>query len=374
MLNLNFDEITDLNITLISETDENISELVSALNNLGHNTKHLTDCSEINSTNFFSADMYIIDSSIKIDEIKQFCDLKNSLVLTNYIPLMVYSGFDETDFIEPVMNLGVNDIIFRQLVQYTLKARLINQMKLMNFHTNLNHKIKHLETLNKEKNEILGIAAHDLKNPIFSIQLLGKTIRDDMSLTKEELFEFSSDIVSSCDRIIEIIKQLLNLNSIESGKIIINIVQQSILESINHLIELYKYKAERKNIQIFLENYSDGIALTDMTSLSNIFDNFLSNAIKYSPFDKSVLVKIYDEDNFLKIDISDEGPGIPENELDKLFKRFAKISNKPTAGENSTGLGLSIAKKFSELIKAEIKFSNNVNRNGSTFSVILPKF
>jgi signal transduction histidine kinase len=203
---------------------------------------------------------------------------------------------------------------------------------------------------------------------------LGKTIRDDMSLTKEELFEFSSDIVSSCDRIIEIIKQLLNLNSIESGKIIINIVQQSILESINHLIELYKYKAERKNIQIFLENYSDGIALTDMTSLSNIFDNFLSNAIKYSPFDKSVLVKIYDEDNFLKIDISDEGPGIPENELDKLFKRFAKISNKPTAGENSTGLGLSIAKKFSELIKAEIKFSNNVNRNGSTFSVILPKF
>ena len=83
---------------------------------------------------------------------------------------------------------------------------------------------------------------------------------------------------------------------------------------------------------------------------------------------------MYDDNDKLVVSVSDQGPGIPQSEQDKLFKRFAKISNKPTGGENSTGLGLSIVKKFSELINAEIRFENNSNSEGATFSVILPKY
>lgn len=264
------------------------------------------------------------------------------------------------------------DFIIYPINRLILEKRIFNILKLIKFENEWLKEKKHLEFLNREKNELLAIAAHDLKNPIFSIQLLAKTIRDDKSLTNEELYEFSDDIVSSSDRIIDIIKQLLDLNSIESGKINIDIAQVNIYEPIKHLIELYKFKSDRKNIKVNMDFESDGMAYTDSNAVKNIFDNFISNAIKYSPFNKSIYINIYDKDNFLVIDVIDEGPGIPEAELDKLFKRFAKISNKPTGGENSTGLGLSIVKKFVDLINAKVMFKNNDNI-GSTFSVWIPK-
>lgn len=318
-------------------------------------------------------DIVIIDSSINSNDFGDICSKIKSNKDFNKIPIIAVIENANSEKLNNSLELGADDYIFRPFNSVELKTRLTNQYKLRTYQLEWEKELHKLESLNKEKNEILAIAAHDLKNPIFSIQLLGKTIRDDNSLTKEEAYEFSNDIVASCDRIIDIIKQLLDLNSIESGKININIATQSIIEPIKHLIELYRFKAENKNIKVNFACNSDGIAKTDIVSLNNVFDNFLSNAIKYSPFDKEVFVYLKDVGEKLVIEISDRGPGIPPAEQDKLFKRFAKISNKPTAGENSTGLGLSIVKKFAELINAEIEFRNNTDSPGATFSVILPK-
>ncbi len=298
--------------------------------------------------------------------------IQDSLTNCN-IPILFTIKPDQIPSVESELHGCVLDFVLYPYNLYVLQNRIKNHLRLINYKNEWELEKQHLEMLNKEKNEILAIAAHDLKNPIFSVQLLGKTIRDDDSLTKNELYEFSNDIVISCDRIIDIIKQLLDLNSIESGKIKVDIQKVNIIDSVKYLIELYRFKAERKHINIMMNIESEGSVITDLSAFKNIFDNFISNAIKYSPHHKTVKVSLYDVGNRVVVDIIDEGPGIHESEQPKLFKKFSKLSNQPTGGENSTGLGLSIVKKYSELINAEIFFKNNKNGVGATFSVSLPK-
>lgn len=321
----------------------------------------------------YEPDIVLADKSLTIETFKEICTFFRSGKKFAEIPIVAVIGDLSPENIGNVLGAGANDFVISPIYPPELRSRLCNQFNIVNFRREWKNELFHLERLNKEKNEILAIAAHDLKNPIFSIQLLGKTIRDDISLTKDEIFEFSNDIVASCERIIDIIKQLLDLNSIESGKISIDIRQHNIIESVKHLIELYRYKSELKNIKVHLDCNSDGEVRADLVSFNNIFDNFLSNAIKYSPFNKDIFIRLNDINNKLVLCVEDRGPGIPIAEQEKLFKRFAKISNKPTGGENSTGLGLSIVKKFVELIDAELEFKNNENTEGATFKVIIPK-
>ncbi|MBX3042282.1 MAG: hypothetical protein KIT33_08915 [Candidatus Kapabacteria bacterium] len=362
----------DYKILVITQSNVTDKELIKVISGIGGDFSCVTVDKLTQKLYNFKPDVILLDKSISIDDAKLVSSELNSL---NFKDASIIALIDNKNIanIDLYIESGAHDFIFSPINNSEFRLRIRNHINLIKYKREWENQLRHLELLNKEKNEILAIAAHDLKNPIFSIQLLGKTIRDDTSLTKEELYEFSNDIVASCDRIIDIIKQLLDLNSIESGKINIDIKKQSIHESVIHFIELYKHKADNKDIKIILEKHSDGICVTDLVSFNNIFDNFLSNAIKYSPFGKEVYVRLEDSVNNLIVSVKDQGPGIPEAEQNKLFKRFAKISNKPTGGENSTGLGLSIVKKFSELINADIKFSNNIEEAGATFSVILPK-
>jgi two-component system, sensor histidine kinase and response regulator len=361
-------------ILIINEQKLATDNLENLVENLGTHNKMVQISEYMEFLDSFKPDIIITDISIKTDSLIEICHYLKTSGKYSDIPVVAVIENGDVDMVEKVLNADADDFIYSPLNLIELRSRISNQFYIVRYRRQWQNQLKHLEILNKEKNEILAIAAHDLKNPIFSIQLLGKTMRDDTTLTKDELYEFSNDIVASCDRIIDILKQLLDLNSIESGKIIIDIKQLYVLESVMHLIELYKHKAAIKNIDVNLEYSSDGIANTDLVSFNNIFDNIISNAIKYSPFNKSINVKVLDDNDKLVISVSDQGPGIPQSEQDKLFQKFAKISNQPTGGENSTGLGLSIVKKFSELINAEVKFENNSDSEGATFSVILPKY
>gem|GEM_PF-6781154 len=107
----------------------------------------------------------------------------------------------------------------------------------------------------------------------------------------------------------------------------------------------------------------------DEKFLYQIFDNVLSNAIKFSPKDKKIYVKIYNENSECVTEITDEGPGFTEDDLSNLFIKFKKLSAKPTGGENSTGLGLSIVKKLVELQGAQLKVTNETGRGAKFLKI-----
>ncbi len=229
---------------------------------------------------------------------------------------------------------------------------------------------KKLIALNEEKNEFLGIAVHDLKNPLNGISLAASGLIKNFDKVSQEKFDLIINRIESVtDRMKLILSNLLDVNAIESGEYNLNYQNVNISFLLNETINHFKNTAEEKNISLEYENkIGDIVYSTDENALTEILENLISNAIKYSEENKSVWIVLSKGDKYFKIQVIDSGLGIKEEEQEKVFKKFAKISNKPTAGENSTGLGLSIVKKLTEMLGGTISFKS-VYGSGTTFTL-----
>ncbi len=256
----------------------------------------------------------------------------------------------------------------------TLENKVVERTKKLN-ETNEDLQKSYLKVLelNNEKNEFLGIAAHDLKNPLVAIKGFGEVIKNDDTLTKEVRADFANTIVESSERMFEIITRLLDINKIEEGRVDIKYAEVSINEIVETLISQNHETASKKNITISFTALENDVQLvTDGNLISQVLDNLISNAIKFSPLGEKIDVCIYNESEVVSIAVKDNGTGLSEDDKQKLFKKFAKLSATPTAGENSTGLGLSIAKKITEMLGGEI-FVESKKGEGAEFKVSLPK-
>ena len=139
------------------------------------------------------------------------------------------------------------------------------------------------------------------------------------------------------------------------------------------MINNYQEQTKVKNIKLHLEFQTPLlIALVDKITSKGILDNLISNAIKYSPLDKNIYIRLYQRDSYIHSEIQDEGPGLSESDLLKLFGKFTRLSSKPTGGEHSTGLGLFIVKKLVEAMKGKVWCESQLGQ-GSTFIVEFPK-
>lgn len=237
----------------------------------------------------------------------------------------------------------------------------------------LNDLNEQLTQLNIEKNEFLEIAAHDLKNPLTSISLSATTIKKYLDTFSREKIEAHLDkIAETSDRMKNIVTNLISTNAIEAGKYTVDKQELNLSELLKYIVEDFQHRASHKNIEIVLTNEENKKITTDEKAVYSILDNLISNAVKYSSEGSYIFVKLIAQDkDKVIIKIKDNGLGIPENEKEKVFQKFSRISNKPTGGENSTGLGLSIVKKLTDLIGGKITFESEYGK-GTTFILELP--
>jgi signal transduction histidine kinase len=233
-----------------------------------------------------------------------------------------------------------------------------------------------LEGLNRDKNEFLGVAAHDLKNPLQTIIMSASMIRRYAERMSDEQRNDTLDrIEETSRRMHDIIEKLLDANAIESGNIEFHTESVMLVREVQSLLQDYEPKAAAKNITLYLSSEDkDLCALADKYRFVQVVENLLSNAIKFSPQDKNIYVRITSEAahaHNLRLDIQDEGPGLTDEDKNKLFGKFVRLSARPTGGEHSTGLGLSIVKKLVEAMNGEIWCVSEQGK-GATFSVRLP--
>jgi ligand-binding sensor domain-containing protein/signal transduction histidine kinase len=252
-----------------------------------------------------------------------------------------------------------------------------------------------LMLLNQEKNEFLGIAAHDLKNPLTAIMMSSSIVKQYHSkMTADEVIEQMEHILITAKRMKDTILNLLDINSIESGRFKFSPIAMNMVEVVNDVVEGYFLRAKDKEILLHFNTETDEImTFADRNAIMQILENLISNSIKYSPLGKNVYVNIMSsvtgqmpslfareesamarvpmEQNHVRIEFQDEGPGLSEDDQKKLFGKFAKLSAKPTGGEHSTGLGLSIVKKVVEAMHGRV-WCESVMDNGATFIVELP--
>ncbi len=214
-----------------------------------------------------------------------------------------------------------------------------------------------LRFLNKEKNEFLSIAAHDLKNPLSAIQSLAGIIHNSLDkLSKDKLIEFASMIEFSSKKMFSLIKNLLDVNAIESKKIHLSFNTYNFESCLKMVLKNYIEPAKKKEIRLEYQSKGEETypVFVDENALYQILDNLISNAVKYSPIGKTVFINLFEDENVVRCEIQDQGTGIKKEEQALLFGKFARLTPQPTAGEHSTGLGLFIVKKLVTAMKGRV--------------------
>ena len=230
-----------------------------------------------------------------------------------------------------------------------------------------------LERLNRLKTQFLGMAAHDLRTPIGHIISYSDFLREELAtLLTEEQFEFLSIIQSSSEFMLHLIDDFLDVSSIESGNLRLDRRPSEPRKLLEHNVLLNAVLAQKKNIQVSIqiEGALPRLSL-DEGKIGQVLNNLISNAVKFSQSGTAVTVHAMAEGGGVKIAVRDQGPGIPEGELGKLFQLFGKTSVRSTAGESSTGLGLAIVRKIVEGHGGHIWVESEVGV-GSAFLFTLP--
>lgn len=233
---------------------------------------------------------------------------------------------------------------------------------------------KTLQILSEQKSKFLGIAAHDLRNPIGAINSFSEILLEsEDEFPKEEKEELLSLIKDSSNFSLHLLNDLLDISKIELGKLELEKNIEDIEDTAKHVIKINKVFARKKNISFKFKSKLKTKHLNfDKSKIEQVLHNLISNAIKYSNPNTTISITIAENDSNISISIKDQGVGIPENELSKLFTEFGKTSAKTTANESSTGLGLAIAKKIVVGHGGKINAKSKLGE-GSEFLFTLPK-
>lgn len=255
------------------------------------------------------------------------------------------------------------------LVLIMIVRVLVNRRKLERSYKEMAKVNEQLEESLEENRGIMSVVAHDLRSPLMQIKGLLDILKDESDLGDEQLsYLHTIDKVYSSS--LDLIGDLTLAHSHETKKIIL--APTDLEAVIRESVKRFKGQANAK--EITLEWNTSGLlkGMSNVDHLTRIIDNLISNAIKFSPKAKVVRIDLMDSDSYGVISVSDEGPGISVKEQERLFKRFEKLSNRPTAGEASSGLGLFIVKSLADEIGAKVTV-NSVQGAGSRFSVVVPK-
>jgi len=226
---------------------------------------------------------------------------------------------------------------------------------------------EHLKAINEEKNALIGIVAHDLKTPLNQIRGLVSLIIGD----EENKEEYISKIEKAAERSSKMIDRILDVSAIENKDVEVQKESIDLTELLKDVASENEVLANKKHIKLILSLPKKQSFKTDPSLLKEIIDNLVSNAIKYSPENSEVQLKMISNDNMVKIKVIDNGPGISDEDQKMMFNKYQRLSAQPTGGESSSGLGLAIVKRYALELNGTIYCHSEVGK-GSVFTLELP--
>ena len=272
-----------------------------------------------------------------------------------------------------IIYLGIIVIVFVLIALFFLyrlvRLKINTNKSLSEKNEQIQAQILELNALNMEKNEMMGIVAHDLKNPLTSAMSVSALLSK--VETTAEHREYLSLINKSLDRMNSLVSKILEIKVLESSSFKTNNSIVDLKQVTEQVISTLKIQSDHKKIQI-VADLDEVVASLDRSLLVQIIDNLLSNAIKFSDQNTKVHVALKQEVQTIRFEIDDEGPGILEEDQPRLFQKFQKLHARPTGGESSTGLGLSIVKKYVEAMHGKV-WCESESGKGAKFIVEFKK-
>lgn len=303
------------------------------------------------------------------------------------VPIIILTVNDEISVALEAIRSGATDYLLKdENIQETILIsveRVIEKDRLKKQNLRLMHELEEknrelaasnrkLLDLNQQKNRFLGIAAHDLRGPIGGIMGLSEMLMEEgAGKISEDHETFIRTIHSVSKEMLLLLNDLLDVSVIESGRLDIRPETDDLKALLEKRIEINRFAADKKKIRIQTD-FSDIPPLPfDAKRISQVFDNYISNAVKFSPINSNIYIKLTQENDFARVTVRDEGPGISEEDRGKLFGEFQRLSARPTAGESSTGLGLAIVKKIIDAHGGKV-CAESREGEGAAFSFLIP--
>ncbi len=253
---------------------------------------------------------------------------------------------------------------------------------------------------NKVKGEFLANVSHELRTPLNSIigfaEILQETLANQTGPIDEKRKRYAANIIVSSRRLLELINDLLDIAKIEAGKMQLRLATVSLIDTLEGLVTLIRPQAEKKQVRLFIE-VSPRLPLieTDPGKLQQVVFNFLANAVKFTPPGGTVTLRAQSaaspetlrrepaaprqnavsidpaDATHIRISVADTGPGIADEDQDRIFEKFTQLDPGVTKSHGGTGLGLTIAKELTAMLGGTLAVDSTPGR-GATFSVTLP--
>lgn len=279
------------------------------------------------------------------------------------LPIIMVTANDLEESMIEALEKGANDYLLKPISMPVTLARIKTQLSL-----------RYLSAL---KDEFVRFASHDLKKPLMLLRDIAGELQGSTSGTGTELSlatrESLDMLVSTADNMQNVVQGFLD----ESAALIDGNYARRSAVNVNQMVmravQANERYAQRKGVQLSAVLTDKSLVVHgDGFQLSQVLDNLLGNAIKFSPKDSATVVSTNSTDNYVQVDICDAGPGINSEDMNKLFINGVHLANAPTGNETSSGVGLVLCKQLVELHGGEIGAQNNSDQ-GTTFWIRLPR-
>ncbi|MFN8673910.1 MAG: AAA family ATPase [Candidatus Sericytochromatia bacterium] len=325
-------------------------------------TEKLVLIDNASNENDFIQDAYILDSKVKSLLCIPIIN-KGSIIGILYMENNLTIGaFTEE-------HINILNVLSGQIAISLENARLYELTKKHNLELEqkVEERTANLRDINELQKGMIQTIVHDLKNPLSNIIMFSRHL-EIKTLSEERVKKTAKLINNSSNHMAKMVENLLEITKIEEGVISPEFEEFDLIFMLKDVILSFLEKAKQKNIEL-IEEFDNFEALinADKTRTKQVLENIISNALKFSPEDKKIYIKAFISNNNIVIEVKDEGPGLTDLDKSLLFKKFSKLSAKPTAGEHTTGLGLSIVKKLMEVMNGEVWCESQVNEGASFF-------
>ncbi|MGR9049096.1 two-component system histidine kinase PnpS [Halobacillus faecis] len=234
------------------------------------------------------------------------------------------------------------------------------------------HDISELKQLEQMRKDFVANVSHELKTPITSIRGFSETLLDGAMKDEKMLEQFLQIILKESGRLQSLIQDLLELSKLERDDFLLNVEQVEVQRLLNDLLPIVEQHAEQKEVKLHASVDGNTLIQGDSSRLKQVFMNLLTNAINYSGDEGEVTLEFQESENHVTIKITDNGVGIPEEEISRIFERFYRVDKARSRNSGGTGLGLAIVKHIVEAHEGTIHVESEVDV-GTSFYVEIPK-
>lgn len=356
-------------ILIVDDQPANIQVMGSILGKLGYAIIPATDGpSAFKRLAVRMPDLILLDLLMPEMDGCEVCRQLQANPLWKDIPVVFLSAADDKDLIVRAFDSGGVDYITKPFNQAELISRVRTQIALKSARDSL-------KQLAEDKDELLGILAHDLKGHLGGLQMSAELLAERLvrgSTTDPQSAQLAENIHRTSGQLLAFVREFLANSAAEHGLELV-LEPVDLAQAAEQAVEVFREAARRKGLKLHISLSAPSVpVLADRTALNHVLENLISNALKFSPSNQEILITVTQSAGVGECSIQDHGPGFTDADKEKMFRRYGRLSARPTGNEPSTGLGLSIVRKHVDMMGGELICESTAGV-GTTFRLRLPQ-